>query len=176
MSTSSGLVSIAAILGLGAVLSLAAYRLYLHPLAKFPGPKYAALTHYYQFYYDVVLGGRFPWELERMHKIYGRIVRIGPNEVHIIDPDFYHVLFASGSQKRNKDIFVYTGSGIISVLETEDHELHRMRRAALSPFFSTRAIAKMDSAVHEKVELLCERLELARGTGEALDVEAAVMG
>jgi hypothetical protein len=45
--------------------------LVLHPLAKIPGPKYAAITHYYQFYYDVLKRGRFPWELRRLHQVYG---------------------------------------------------------------------------------------------------------
>jgi hypothetical protein len=45
--------------------------LILHPLAKFPGPKYAAVTHYYQFYYDVVRRGRFPWKLKSLHQAYG---------------------------------------------------------------------------------------------------------
>jgi hypothetical protein len=45
--------------------------LILHPLAKIPGPKYAAVTHYYQFYYDVIRRGRFPWKLKQLHEKYG---------------------------------------------------------------------------------------------------------
>jgi hypothetical protein len=45
--------------------------LFLHPLSAIPGPKYAAITHYYQFYYDVIKRGRFPWKLKQLHATYG---------------------------------------------------------------------------------------------------------
>lgn len=51
----------------------AVYRLYLSPLAKFPGPKLAALTLWYEFYFDVVKKGRYGWEIAKMHEQYGRI-------------------------------------------------------------------------------------------------------
>lgn len=48
------------------------YRLYFHPLSKFPGPKLAAITSGYEFYYNVVRRGMFIWEIERMHQQYGQ--------------------------------------------------------------------------------------------------------
>jgi hypothetical protein len=50
---------------------LALYRLYLSPLAKFPGPKLAALSQWYEFYYDVVLPGQYIFQIQKMHKKYG---------------------------------------------------------------------------------------------------------
>jgi hypothetical protein len=50
---------------------LALYRLYLSPLARFPGPKFAALTQWYEFYYDVVLQGQFIFQINELHKKYG---------------------------------------------------------------------------------------------------------
>ena len=48
------------------------YRLYFHPLAKFPGPKIAAATHWYEFYYNWWLQGKYIFEIERLHQQYGQ--------------------------------------------------------------------------------------------------------
>jgi hypothetical protein len=50
---------------------LAFYRLFLHPLAKFPGPKLAGLTKWYEFYYEVPLKGQFTFHIQDLHKKYG---------------------------------------------------------------------------------------------------------
>lgn len=53
--------------------SVAFYRLYLHPLAKFPGPKLAAVTRLYEAWYDVVLDGQYTFRIEDMHRQYGTL-------------------------------------------------------------------------------------------------------
>jgi hypothetical protein len=61
-------------LSLCALLSTAAIvirHLYFSPLSKFPGPKLAAATLWYEFYFNIVRGGIFMWEIERMHAKYG---------------------------------------------------------------------------------------------------------
>ena len=61
------------------LLSLAVRRLFLTPLAKFPGPKLAALTNWYEFYYDVVQQGKFTAHIQQLHRQYGRyIIPLGP--------------------------------------------------------------------------------------------------
>ena len=49
----------------------AVYRLYLSPVAHFPGSKLAALTFWYEFYYDVVKRGAYVWKIKEMHVVYG---------------------------------------------------------------------------------------------------------
>lgn len=59
------------------------YRLYFHPLAKFPGPKLAAISHLYEGYYDVVKEGRYIFEVEKMHQKYGGWQLVPPAQVSI---------------------------------------------------------------------------------------------
>jgi hypothetical protein len=51
------------------------HRLYFHPLSKFPGPKLAAVSGAYEFYYNVIKRGTFIWKLERLHEIYGNSLK-----------------------------------------------------------------------------------------------------
>ena len=53
------------------VLSLATYRLVFSPLAGFPGPKLAAITDLYEFYFDFFRNGVYIFEIEKMHQRYG---------------------------------------------------------------------------------------------------------
>jgi hypothetical protein len=47
------------------------YSVYFGPLSKFPGPKIAAATLFYEFYYDVILQGRYTFKIRELHKKYG---------------------------------------------------------------------------------------------------------
>ena len=58
------------------ILYGAIYRLYLSPIAKFPGPKLAALTFWYEFYFDVIKRGRYTWQLGKLHEQYGPAHRL----------------------------------------------------------------------------------------------------
>ncbi|KAL9594436.1 MAG: hypothetical protein Q9179_005400, partial [Wetmoreana sp. 5 TL-2023] len=57
---------------LGYIVALGVNRLYLGPLAKFPGRKLAAATHWFEFYYDLIKGGRFQSKIAQMHEEYGK--------------------------------------------------------------------------------------------------------
>ena len=54
------------------------YRVTFHPLARFPGPKLAALTSWYEFYYDVINPGQFIWKIQSLHEKYGECCPIIP--------------------------------------------------------------------------------------------------
>lgn len=53
------------------ILVVVVYRITCHPLAKFPGPKLAKATYLYEFWFDVVLGGRYTHQIRDLHEKYG---------------------------------------------------------------------------------------------------------
>ncbi|KAL2048922.1 hypothetical protein ABVK25_010775 [Lepraria finkii] len=60
------------------------YLLYFHPLAKFPGPKIAAVSNIWYAYHW--FSGRYPWAIEAVLNRYGDVVRIAPNELVFMTP------------------------------------------------------------------------------------------
>lgn len=68
-----GLMSVSSVVGLIAVsiLTQIVYRLFFHPLRGFPGPRLAAVSYLPEIYHDVIRGGMYMWEIEKMHQEYG---------------------------------------------------------------------------------------------------------
>ena len=90
--------------GIAGIVSLAIfyfliYPLYLNPLCKVPGPKICALSKFWILYKS--------WSEQRnhyvddLHKKYGPIVRIGPNEADISDSDYLNEVFIRDMEKSN---------------------------------------------------------------------------
>ncbi|PGH15364.1 hypothetical protein AJ80_05548 [Polytolypa hystricis UAMH7299] len=142
------------------VVGLGIWRLYFHPLAKFPGPRLAALTLWYECYFDVGLGGQYFKEIERLHSIYGPIVRISPNELHVKDPDWVSELYPVGNRRRNKYAwFLSEGTGATSSA-TVEHDLHRQRRSALAPSFSKQSIMTLEETlIQPNISALCTQFD-----------------
>lgn len=55
-------------------IGVAIHRLYFSQYAKFPGPKLAALTYGYMFYYDAIIGeGQYMYKIKALHEEYGEL-------------------------------------------------------------------------------------------------------
>lgn len=159
-------------------LGLGLYRLTLHPLAKFPGPKLSAFTGWYEAFSDFFGGhdNTFAFKIQRMHEKYGPIVRINPNELHVSDPDFFDTLYAGGSSKRDK----YPPSAGVqgtpdAVFGTVGHDAHRKRRSAISSFFSKKSVLSNETLIHTKVDLLCDIFEASMHKGEPINVRVPLL-
>lgn len=150
----------------------ALYRLYFGPLAKIPGPKLAALTGYYEAYYNVK-GGQFLFKIQELHQKHGAIIRIGPNELHINDPDFYDQIYSNNGRWDKDPQYVNQFDNTDSAFGTVPHELHRLRRRAFQGFFSKQKIASLEPLIQSIVEKLCARLEEYRLSRKVLPIRHA---
>ncbi|KAI1853974.1 hypothetical protein JX266_001115 [Neoarthrinium moseri] len=151
------------------------YRLYFSPLAGFPGPRIAAATGWYEFYYQYWLNGKYIFEIEKMHKKYGPIVRVNPDELSIHDADFYNELYVT-ENKRRTDHYDSFGKGIgfdDSHFLTKEHDLHRVRRKALEPFFSRLGVTRLQPVISEVALHLESRLREYAGTDQVIRLDHA---
>jgi hypothetical protein len=63
--------------GIVYIITLFLYRLIFSPIARFPGPKVAAATAAYEFYYDVLKPGKYYLKINELHDIYGEYSAVG---------------------------------------------------------------------------------------------------
>ena len=158
-------------------LAIAIYRLFFSPLAKFPGPKLAAVTGWYEGYYDVFVnggeGGQFARQVERLHQQYGPIVRITPSELHINDPTFLSEVYGHSTRSKPLDKsekYRYRFGIPDAVFSTPLAEQHQQRRAALNPFFSKQRIRSLHAGLTEIVERISFRFATEyAGTGKVVN-------
>ena len=146
------------------------YHLFLSPLAKFPGPRLAALSRFYELYYDGYKLEGYAHKLRCLHKQYGTfcvlqclqashiyagpIVRISPYEIHINDPDLYLELY--GRQKLDKYHWYYNvGAALVT---TPGHKEHQVQRAAVHKFFQPQALKNAEKSIIDTVESLCSSI------------------
>ncbi|KAJ5465603.1 hypothetical protein N7530_009390 [Penicillium desertorum] len=134
----------------------------------------AAVTRWYGLYYDVWLGGQYFLKVEELHKQYGPIVRIKPNEVHCNDPEFVEVLFTGPLRKRDKDPWLPRAMAVpLAAGGTISHDLHRSRRTPLGPYFSKKSVRKQEVILQDTLEKLLRRFEEHRNTGTVVTLNEA---
>lgn len=136
------------------------YRVYFHPLRKFPGPKLNAVTRLPQ----VVLTyrGRFAQYTTELHKQYGEVVRIAPNELSFVHPTAWTDIYGYGAKgagsKPPKVWRFYPTTSLAGI--PDPHEHGRVRRI-FAPAFSDRALTQQaplfNKYVDQMVMVLRER-------------------
>ncbi|CRK29863.1 hypothetical protein BN1723_014292 [Verticillium longisporum] len=86
------------------------YRLALHPLARVPGPKLAAISNVWHALH--VRDGRMFALGKTLHKKYGPVVRVGPNEVWFDSKDAFKSIYRAGSGYEKSEFYCEAFIGI----------------------------------------------------------------
>ncbi|KAH8712013.1 cytochrome P450 [Phaeosphaeriaceae sp. PMI808] len=153
-------------------LGLVIHRLYFHPLARFPGPRIAVVTSWYEAYYEIVLKGQYSKQISKLHDEYGPIIRVTPHELHIRDSRFFEQVYAKNIHldKEGWDKKFGTEGG---VLTTVNAAFHKRRRAALSPMFSRRSVLDVIHIIYRHIDTLSIRMQEFEDHKEPLNLSHA---
>jgi hypothetical protein len=149
------------------------YRLFFHPLAKFPGPKLAAASFLVEGYYDVIKRGKYCHKIAEYHQKYGPIVRINPQELHIFDPSYFDNIYCGKGRWEKPPFMVRSIDLGFSSFGTLDHDLHRLRRGSLNRFFSKQKVVALQHVIQDLANKLCDKLERHCNNGIPIDFESA---
>lgn len=130
--------------------TLPVYRLYFHPLAKFPGPAWLIVSDLpYSMYHHLM--GKFPTHVSpNLHRRYGKIVRIGPNRLSVDDSIGWVDIYTNRPGKnetefRKKPKFlVKTGNLVVSA---PDRNNYRRQRRVLAHAFNAAAIHEQEPII-----------------------------
>ncbi|PGH26436.1 hypothetical protein AJ80_01934 [Polytolypa hystricis UAMH7299] len=143
------------------VVLVSIYRLTLHPLAKFPGPKFNAISPIPGIYY--LLKGRLPMVTKQDHDKYGPVIRVSPNELSFSSPKAWDDIYGhrQGHINMHKDP-IHVGSVHpipgVSTLTMSDDANHARQRRALAYSFSQKALLEQEEIVNGYVDVFIEKL------------------
>lgn len=62
----------------------------------------------------------------------------------------------------------------MAAVGTVDHDIHRQRRAALSPFFSKKSITGLEPIVQAQIDKLCLKLVMFKGKAQVINLSDAL--
>lgn len=137
------------------------YRIYFHPLRKFPGPKLNACSRFPQIV--ATCRGNAVEYTTALHEKYGEVVRIGPNELSFVHPDAWKDIYGYGAKNSagSKPPKLWRFYPTVSMISNPDPHEHGRIRKMFSPAFSDRAINQQaplfNKYVDQMVRVLGER-------------------
>lgn len=147
------LVLTTAVIAVTYVVSVAVYRLYFHPLAKYPGPFWARLTVFPSWWHTRTQD-RHVWLLELQQK-YGTTFRYRPDAVLINTPTAFKTLFGPRGNVKKSDDYYRVWPKTIDVTSTwnvTDIHTHARKRRVLNYAFSEKALRSAEPFVHSNVD------------------------
>lgn len=99
---------------------------------------------------------------------------MGPNEIHIYDPRFYHQLYSlNTSYYKDPSMHKVLGAPSSTVAETDPIK-HKRRRAPLESLFSRQSILKLEPMLMDKMELCCTRFDELYAADRSIKLEWAL--
>ncbi|KAL0087814.1 cytochrome P450 CYP5313 [Phycomyces blakesleeanus] len=127
------------------------------PLNNIPGPFY---RRFFPHFGNIGLksGERFRLT-EYYHRKYGHVVRVGPDALSVSDKDIIKQILVIDDFEKGPAYSRLQNGGEASMLDLISKDLHRRRRRAISPAFSTKYIKSLEPFFASSVESLIKKID-----------------
>ncbi|KAK8189111.1 putative P450 monooxygenase [Phyllosticta capitalensis] len=144
----------------GVYACLITWRLFLSPLNKFPGPFMARLSSFWMTFH---VGNSEAYKLvTKLHQQHGDFVRVGSNDLSILDPDAVPVIYGFGT-KCFKSPWYDNDYPLSSMHSTRNRQYHDTRRRVWSISFSDKALRGYEPRVQKYASILVRQLQSFSG-------------
>lgn len=153
------------------VISTVLYRIYCDPLAHIPGPLIARLTPIWL--YSLSFRGIEASAIDELHKKFGVVVRVAPNEVDISDGAAIHQVYVkNGGFMKHPCYENFYVDGLPTLFSALDPAYRAVRAKAVVGIFSQTAIQEGKGSVLRCVDSMVARLkkEKTNASGKPVDV------
>ncbi|KAJ6787095.1 hypothetical protein PWT90_10883 [Aphanocladium album] len=146
-------------------LGILIYRAAFAPLSKLPGPWYSLFSDAFLMYKEFSAERRL--YIHELHKTYGPVVRLGPNEVSFTSLEALKEIYQSGGSGYDKTEFynLFIQYGIrttFSSLEKQRHD--RMKRHIAGSYANTNIMhPEVLDGIQERVDAFLKQCEKAKG-------------
>ncbi|KAM0562878.1 hypothetical protein ACHAPJ_001718 [Fusarium lateritium] len=144
--------ALVAFLALGWIVATVVYRLYFHPLAKFPGPFWARISAI-PAYYHTRKQNRHIWFLQLQQK-YGPTFRITPDSVLINTPTGLKTIFNNKANVKKAEYYKAYPRSIhaMTTWNTIDKTIHARKRRVMNNAFSDKALRSCEPFVQQNID------------------------
>ncbi|MAD84548.1 MAG: hypothetical protein CL912_16440 [Deltaproteobacteria bacterium] len=158
------------LISLCSLLCLIVYRIAFHPLRNIPGPFLAKLTGHWRN--DRTWRGTWHDDILQLHERYGRVVRIAPNEVSVVDQNCIKTLYGHGQNAMKTNWYAVWDPPIPApaFFPARDRKLHSFLRKRVSAAYSMTSILKYEEPIQGLLGLMIERLRLQAKAGNAINL------
>ncbi|POS74154.1 averantin oxidoreductase [Diaporthe helianthi] len=139
-------------------VAVSIYNLYFHPLAKYPGPRLAAISRYWEIF--SYLGGRTPTDLLELHNKYGPVVRTTPNGLSFISAPQWKEIYGhkTGHLEFSKDENYHASVSEPNILNADRH-YHGYIRKLFTHGFSEKALREQEPILKQYVDLMFKGIQ-----------------
>lgn len=144
----------------------------LHPLSRIPGPFLASFSRVW-IWKNVGRGNLDTTELD-LHRRYGRLVRIAPNELSCSDPEAIKELYRSRGPLEKSDFYSTWTNTALSKHDNHfaitNEKKHGERRRIVSHIYSLSNVLKSEKYIDDCSRLLIRKLGSFADKDEIVDM------